>query len=134
MSDSTDPNKDRHGIVLSQRQYDTIKDLDLIALPGLGTAYGTLATLYHWGYQAEVVGTIGVVIFLLGILLKISNVQYQADAKVRAIAAANIVDPVVTVNPDDATKVEVTSSSAPPTDDAGFAVDPTRVEVTGPSQ
>lgn len=133
MSNTTDPNAEKHGIVLSERAYDLIKDLDLIALPAVGVAASSALTLYRADAQvtALVVGTITIIITILGILLKISNVQYKADAKVDSVIRANtlasIVDPVITVSPDDPTKVDVVSS-------AGQAADPVQVEVSGGSQ
>lgn len=123
MSDVTDPNAEKHGIVLPERAYDLLKDLDLIALPALGAASGGALSLYHApaAVTTTVVGTIAILITLIGILLKISNVQYKANAKVAAAKAAAIVSPVVTVSPTDSTKVEV-------------AADPSQIEVEPPSQ
>lgn len=87
MTDTSTDNT-QHGIILSERTYDVLKDLDLIALPALGTAYGTLATLYGWGFVPQVIGTVAVIVTLIGILLKISNVQYKAAKKV---AVANLI-------------------------------------------
>lgn len=116
MSDNTDPNAVKHGIVLPERVYDLLKDLDLIALPALGSVAGAALALY--GVPATVtgtvVGTITIIITVIGILLKISNVQYKAEAKVDAIKAASIVN---------------TYNSGP-----GIAADPTQVVVEDPSQ
>jgi hypothetical protein len=77
-----------------------------------------------------VVGTIAIIITLIGILLKISNVQYAANQKVAAIKAAAIVSPDISVSPDNATKLQITETSTGP----GIAADPEKVIVDSPSQ
>ena len=132
MSDSTDPNATSHGIVLSQRAYDLVKDLDLIALPTLGTATGGFLKLYGASDQVigYVAGTIAFIIVVLGILLKISNIQYKANAKVAAVKAASLVSPTISVSPTDPTKIVVAETQTGP----GIAADPKLVEVDPPSQ
>jgi Putative phage holin Dp-1 len=70
------------GIILNRRVYDLLKDVDMLILPAIGTAYATLATIWHWHYAAQVVGSVAVFVVFLGVLLKISSVQYKAEAKV----------------------------------------------------
>jgi hypothetical protein len=126
----TTPNDAPKGIVLSERAYDILKDVDLVILPASGTAYAATAAILHLPYALEVVGLIGVAVFVLGVLLKISSVQYKAKAAVAAIKAAAIVSPEVTVSPIDATKVEITETATGP----GIAADPAQVVVDSPSQ
>lgn len=122
----SDPNAQKHGLVLSERTYDFLKDLNMIALPTIVAAFGGFAQL--WGVPedivAKIVGTIAFVIVILGVILKISNVRYQKDAEIAAIRAASIPDPQVEVSAEDATKVVVT----------GGSVDPAAVVVEGGSQ
>lgn len=132
MSDTADPNAKKHGIVLPGRVYDLLKDLDLIALPAIAASFGGIGTLY--GASEElitlVVGTISFIMVLIGILLKISNVRYQSEAKVAAIQASHIVAPSISISQKDPTKLVISETVTGP----GIAVDPAQVVVNGPSQ
>lgn len=59
-----------------QRHYDTLKNYALLYLPGLGTLYFTIASIWHLPYAEEVVGTIAAVDTFLGVILKISTSNY----------------------------------------------------------
>lgn len=122
----SDPNAQKHGLILPERVYDFLKDLNMIALPTIVAAFGGFAQL--WGVPedvvAKIVGTIAFVIVVIGVILKISNVRYQKNAEIAAIKAAAIDVPSVRVSETDATKVVVT----------GVLADPEEVEVTGGSQ
>lgn len=126
----TTPNDAPKGIILSDRAYDLLKDVEMVILPATGTAYAATAAILHLPYALEVVGLVGVVIFILGVLLKISTVQHKAVATVTAIRAAAIADPMVSVSPIDPTKVDVTETQTGP----GVAADPATVVVDAPSQ
>lgn len=63
---------------LSDKVYDILKWIALIALPAAGTLYFTLSGIWGWPYGEEVVGTITAVDLFLGALLGISSAQYKA--------------------------------------------------------
>lgn len=64
--------------LLSNQMYDVLKFMALVLLPALGTAYFSLAGLWELPNADKVVGTIVVIDTFLGVLLGISNSQYQA--------------------------------------------------------
>lgn len=66
---------------MSNKCYDILKYIALIALPALGTLYFALAKIWSFPYGAEIVGTITAVDAFLGALLKISTDQYNQDLK-----------------------------------------------------
>lgn len=87
----TTPDDAPKAIILSQTAYDAIKDVTIIAIPALDTAYISLSGVFHLLYSTQILGVSAVLVFLLGILLKISNVQFKAAAKVavaKAVAAS----------------------------------------------
>lgn len=118
----TTPDDAPKAIILSQTAYNVIKDVDLIVIPALGTAYVSLSGVWGLPFVPQVLGTAAVVVFLVGILLKISNVQFTAATKVavaKAVSAA-----VVTAN--------ANQSAAPvivnPTDQGSPVAQPVIVE------
>jgi hypothetical protein len=66
------------GILLSGRTYDILKDVNLVGLPALATLYATLALIWHWPFSEQIVGTIAAIVLFMGVILKISSVQYKA--------------------------------------------------------
>ena len=60
---------------LTNKQYDILKWIALIALPAVGTLYFTLSTIWGLPYGDQVVGTITAVDTFLGALLGISTSQ-----------------------------------------------------------
>ena len=62
---------------LTNKQYDILKWIALIALPAIGTLYFTLATIWGLPYGDQVVGTITAVDTFLGALLGISTSQHN---------------------------------------------------------
>ena len=62
---------------LTNKQYDVLKWIALIALPAIGTLYFTLATIWGLPYGDQVVGTITAVDTFLGALLGISTSQHN---------------------------------------------------------
>lgn len=62
---------------LSNKTYDVLKWIALIALPALGTLYFALAGIWGLPYGEQVVGTITAVDTFLGALLGISSVNYS---------------------------------------------------------
>lgn len=64
--------------MLSSGTYDKLKFIALLLLPALGTLYFTIAQTWGLPKAEEVVGTVVAVDTFLGVLLKISNSQYDA--------------------------------------------------------
>lgn len=64
---------------LSNRAYDILKYVALIALPALAVAYGKLAVVWGLPYAEQIPETIGILDTLLGALLMISTAQYNKD-------------------------------------------------------
>lgn len=62
---------------MSNKTYDILKWVAMVALPALGTLYFALAGIWGFPYGEEIVGTITAVDTFLGVLLGISAVQYQ---------------------------------------------------------
>ena len=63
-------------MTLSNKVYDTLKWIDIVVLPALGTAYAGLAQIWGFPYPEEITGTIMVLCTLLGALLGISSETY----------------------------------------------------------
>lgn len=59
-----------------ERHYDTLKNYALLYLPGLGTLYFTIASIWHLPWAEEIVGTIAALDTFLGVILKISTQRY----------------------------------------------------------
>ena len=62
---------------MSNKVYDVLKWIAMVALPAMGTLYFALANIWGFPYAEEVVGTITAVDTCLGVLLGISSVQYN---------------------------------------------------------
>lgn len=62
---------------MSNKTYDTMKWIALVALPAIGTLYFALAGIWNFPYGEEVVGTLTAVDAFLGALLGISTAQYN---------------------------------------------------------
>ena len=62
---------------LSNKVYDVLKWIALYLLPGLGTLYFALAGIWGFPYGEEVVGTLSAIDAFLGVILGISNAQYN---------------------------------------------------------
>lgn len=62
---------------MSNKVYDVLKFIAQIVLPAAGTLYFTLAGIWGLPYGEQVVGTITAVDVFLGVVLKISTVQYM---------------------------------------------------------
>ena len=67
-------------IQLNDRVYDTLKWIDLIVLPAIGTAYAGLAQIWGFPYPEQITGTIMVICTLLGSLLGISSATYYKSS------------------------------------------------------
>jgi hypothetical protein len=66
--------------MITGKLYDWLKYLAQIVLPALGTLYFTLAGIWGLPSADEVVGTVMAVDLFLGVLLGISQVNYQKNA------------------------------------------------------
>ena len=63
--------------MFSNRVYDVLKWITILVLPGLGTLYFALATIWGLPYGAQITGTISAVVTFLGAILGISSAQYK---------------------------------------------------------
>lgn len=71
--------------LLSNKAYEVLKWLAIVAIPALGEAYTRLANVWNFPYGTQVAETALIVTFVLGALLGISTIQYnRAQAEVKA--------------------------------------------------
>ena len=66
---------------MSNKVYDVLKWIALVALPAIGTLYFALAGIWGFPCAEEVVGTITAIDTFMGVLLGISSVQYNKKAE-----------------------------------------------------
>lgn len=66
---------------LSDKTYNVLKWIAMIALPALGTFWFALAGIWGFPYGEEILGTIVAADTLLGTLLGISTMQYNKNLK-----------------------------------------------------
>lgn len=64
-------------MILSNKAYDVLKWVALIALPAGGTLYFALAGIWNLPYGQEVAATIVAINAFLGALLGVSTVKYN---------------------------------------------------------
>ena len=62
---------------MSNKLYDVLKWIAMVALPAIGTLYFALAGIWGWPYGEQVVGTITAIDTCLGVLLGISSAKYN---------------------------------------------------------
>lgn len=62
---------------LSNKTYDVLKWIAQYLLPGLGTLYFALASIWGLPYGEQIVGTITAVDTFLGVILGISTAEYN---------------------------------------------------------
>ena len=67
--------------MLSNKVYDILKWIALIALDALGLLYKTLAAIWGWPFGAEVLATCTALSLCLGTLLGISTAKYNKSLK-----------------------------------------------------
>ena len=65
---------------MSNKVYDVLKWVAMIALPAVATLYFALAGIWGFPYGDEIVGTITAVDTFLGVVLGISTANYNKDA------------------------------------------------------
>ena len=68
--------------MLTNRTYDILKWIDLIALPAIGTAWAGLAQIWNLPYPDEIPATIMVICTLLGALLGVSSATYYKQVSI----------------------------------------------------
>lgn len=66
---------------LSNKTYDVLKWIAMIALPALSTLYFTLATIWGLPYGEQIVGTVSALDVCLGAFLGISTAKYNKTDK-----------------------------------------------------
>lgn len=64
---------------LSNKTYDTLKYIALIALPALQVFWLTIGKIWDLSYTVEIGATIGAVALFLGTLLGVSASNYRAS-------------------------------------------------------
>jgi len=73
-------------MLLSNKVYDALKWIALIALDAIGLCYKTLAAIWGWPCGDEVLNTCAALSVLIGTLIGVSTAQYN---KVQAEIAEN---------------------------------------------
>jgi hypothetical protein len=71
-------------MVFTNKTYDVLKWVAQILLPGLGTLYFAIASIWGLPYAEQVVGTVMAVDAFLGILLGISTSSYNKTLAVKS--------------------------------------------------
>lgn len=66
---------------MNNKLYDLLKWIALCVLPGVGTLYFALASIWGLPYGEQIVGTITALDTFLGVLLGISTAQYNQKNK-----------------------------------------------------
>lgn len=64
---------------LSDKVYDALKWIALIALDAIGVCYKTLAAVWGWPYGDEVMTTAAALSVFIGALIGVSTAQYYKD-------------------------------------------------------
>ena len=81
MTQATTKSGDRDHL-LSNKVYDWLKVIVTLLLPGVGTLYYAIASIWGLAYGEEIVGTIAAVTVFLGIVIKIGDRSYSnSEAK-----------------------------------------------------
>ena len=76
-------------MTLSNKVYDTLKWVVIIAIPALTTFYVTLDAIFGWGLGDTVAKVSSAVCTLIGALLGISSAQYY---KAEAVSIADTIE------------------------------------------
>lgn len=66
---------------MSNKLYDFLKWIAQYFLPAVGTLYFAIASIWSLPYAEEVVGTITAIDAFLGVILGVSTLQYNKNAK-----------------------------------------------------
>lgn len=67
--------------MLSNKAYEILKWVTLIALPAIGTLYFALSNIWGFPMGEQIVGTINIICTFIGTLIGISTVNYNKDLK-----------------------------------------------------
>ena len=70
-------------MTLSNKAYDMLKWIAQILLPGLGTLYFALSSIWNLPYCEQVVGTLSAVTVFIGMLLGLSAAKYPGDGTIK---------------------------------------------------
>lgn len=65
--------------MMSNKTYDILKYIAQVVIPAVGTLYFALAGIWGFPYGEQIVGTLTAIDTFLGVLLRISTVQYNKD-------------------------------------------------------
>ena len=63
--------------MMSNKTYDILKYIAQVVIPAVGTLYFALAGIWGFPYGEQIVGTLTAIDTFLGVLLRISTVQYE---------------------------------------------------------
>lgn len=66
-------------MVMSDKVYDILKWIVLVALPAIATFYGVVAGIWGFPYGEQIVATITAIDTLLGAFIGVSGVKYQKN-------------------------------------------------------
>ena len=69
-------------MLFSNKVYDILKYIALIALPALGSLYFGLSSIWGLPYSIEIVGTLTVFDTFLGALIGLSTKSYNEEANI----------------------------------------------------
>lgn len=64
---------------MSNKVYDVLKWIALIAMPAIIALYTTLSGIWGWPYGEQIVGTMAAVEIFMGAILQISNAKYKKE-------------------------------------------------------
>mgnify|MGYP002513497271 FL=1 len=67
--------------MMSNKTYDILKYIAQVVIPAVGTLYFALAGIWGFPYGEQIVGTLTAIDTFLGVLLRISTVQYEKANK-----------------------------------------------------
>lgn len=65
---------------MSNKVYDVLKWVALIAMPAVIALYSTLSSVWGWAYGEQIVATLAALEVFLGAILQISNAKYKKTA------------------------------------------------------
>lgn len=69
-------------MMISNKAYDILKWVALIALDAVGVCYKTLATIWNWPLGDEVLNTCAAISLFIGSLIGISTAQYNRSVAI----------------------------------------------------
>lgn len=68
--------------LLGGRAYEMLRAFVQVILPGAGTLYGTLGTIWKWAYTEEVVSSIAALTLFMGLIVVVARRSYnKSDAR-----------------------------------------------------